>query len=63
MNILFWNIRGLGGKGRKAQLKKILLNHSIKCVCMSETIKQNFTNRELRALGGGLSYKWDWIPY
>lgn len=62
MSTLFWNIRGLGTKGRKAQLKKILQEHQIKYVCISETIKQRFTNRELAALGGGLPFKWEWVP-
>jgi exonuclease III len=62
MSVLFWNVRGLGSKGRKAQLKKIVQEHQIKCLCISETIKQNFTNRELQALGGGSAFTWNWIP-
>lgn len=61
MNILFWNIRGLGSKGRKA-LKKIITDHKICCVWLNETIKQKFTDRELRALGGGDTFVWNWIP-
>lgn len=62
MNILFWNIRGLGSKGRRSQLKNILQEHKVNCVCISETIKQNFTNREVLALGGGISFTWKWVP-
>lgn len=62
MNILFWNIRGLGSKGRRAQLKRFLADHKITCVCISETIKQSFTNREVVALGGVTDYKWHWVP-
>lgn len=62
MNILFWNIRGLESKGRKAQLKKILSEHRVNCVCISETIKQNFTNREASALGGENYFSWKWVP-
>jgi mannosylglycoprotein endo-beta-mannosidase len=62
MNILFWNIRGLGSKGRRAQLKKIINEFRIGCVCISETIKQSFTNREVSALGGGPNFVWKWVP-
>jgi len=62
VNILFWNIRGLDSKGRKAQLKKILFEHKVNCVCISESIKQNFTAREVTALGRGNSFTWNWVP-
>lgn len=62
MNILFWNVRGLGSKGRKAQLKKVLQEHRISYVCLSDTMKQNFNNKELNALAGGVAFKWVWFP-
>jgi len=58
MNILFWNIRGLSSEGRKAQLNRIINEYRISCVCVSETIKQSFTNREVLALGGGVGVTW-----
>jgi len=62
ISVLFWNVRGLGSRGRRAQLKKIIQDHQIRCLCISETIKQNFTNRELNAIGGGMPFTWEWIP-
>jgi len=61
MKILFWNIRGLNSGGRKKQLGELLSKHQVDVVCLQETIKQKFTNRELTSLAGGQDMPWEWI--
>lgn len=61
MNILFWNIRGLNSGGRKKQLGELMSKHQVDVVCLQETIKQKFTNRELSSLARGQDMHWEWI--
>ena len=52
MKVLFWNIRGLGAVGRQRQLRELVFEHRIDIVCIQETIKNDFSDRELRGLWG-----------
>ena len=61
MNCLFWNIRGMGKPARVRQLKELLIQHQIDMVGVQETIKQDFTPRELDNLSSGGSFNWHWI--
>lgn len=62
MKILFWNVRGLNSGGRKKQLGDLIVKHQINVVCLQETIKQNFTARELASLARGQEMYWNWVP-
>jgi endonuclease/exonuclease/phosphatase family metal-dependent hydrolase len=62
MRCLFWNIRGFGRKGRRTLLKEYLRLHRIDVVLLQETIKQDFTDVELRSLEVGERLFWDWLP-
>lgn len=62
MNILFWNVRGLNSGGRRKQIGDLMVKHQVDVVCLQETIKQNFTVRELAGLARGHEMSWDWVP-
>nr|XP_051220218.1 uncharacterized protein LOC127337707 [Lolium perenne] len=62
MRVLFWNIRGFGRKGRRTLLKEYLRLHHIDVVLLQETIKQDFSDAELRSLEIGDKFFWDWLP-
>jgi exonuclease III len=44
MRILFWNIRGVGGKGRIRQLRELVNKHRVEVLCLQETMKKEFTS-------------------
>ena len=50
MKILYWNIRGLGARGRKKQLMELMDKHRVDGVCLEETIKSSFSDKELAEL-------------
>jgi exonuclease III len=62
MRFLFWNIHGFGRTGRWTLLRDYLRNHQIDVVCLQETIKQDFTDQELRGLEVGERFFWSWLP-
>jgi exonuclease III len=53
MKIMFWNIRGLGGAGRRGQL---MSQHHLEVICLQETIKKNFTDHMLKDLVNGQDF-------
>ena len=62
MKILFWNIRGLGGVGRRRQLVELCQQQNPQFICLQETIKDSFRPRELDSLARGFPFFWSWIP-
>lgn len=50
MKVLFWNIRGIRAKGRSKQLMDMVAEQHIDLVCLQETMKEGFTDKELIAL-------------
>jgi exonuclease III len=52
MKILFWNIKGLGNEGRRKLLVELIDKHSFDCICLQETIKSSFRQRELEMFDG-----------
>jgi exonuclease III len=60
MKILFWNIRGLGTAGRRNQLRQLKQQHRVDVICLQETIKAEYTTRELDDLGEGYNVEWIW---
>ena len=62
MQSLFLNIRGLGVPGHRTLLKVYLRKFKIDILCLQETIKQDFTDQELRSLKVGEQFFWHWLP-
>jgi endonuclease/exonuclease/phosphatase family metal-dependent hydrolase len=52
--------KGLGGKGRRKQLKDLMSKYRVDIICLQETMKEQFTLSELRGLAGGQCFKWNW---
>jgi hypothetical protein len=42
MNILFWNIEGIGALGRKKQLREPRQKYRVSVICLQQTIKLSF---------------------
>jgi exonuclease III len=62
MRFLSWNIRGLGNKERINQLRGYISHEKIDIIGVQETIKQDFSNKELRSLDGDNNFFWKWLP-
>jgi exonuclease III len=60
MKILFWNIRRLGAKGRRKQLRELKQTHRVDVLCLQETIKANYTHGDLNEICEGFSFEWIW---
>jgi exonuclease III len=60
MRILCRNVKGLGGKGRRRQLKERVDINRVDIICLQETMKENFTIAELRGLASGQSFSSNW---
>ena len=62
MRILSWNVRGLGKKARKRQVRDYVTKEKIDIVGLQETMKQDFTDHDLHELAGGANLIWFWLP-
>ena len=57
-----WNIRGFGQSSRRTQIKECMRKENLDIVFLQETIKQSFTDQELRNLESGDIFFWHWLP-
>ena len=57
MKAIIWNIRGLRKKSRVRQLRELIQSEDTEVVGIQETIKKDFSDRELESLAprGGFS--------
>jgi exonuclease III len=62
MKALGWNFRGFGRSGRKTQLKEYIKKEKIDIIFLQETMRQDFTDQELRNLVEGEQFVWHWTP-
>ena len=62
MRILSWNVRGLGKKARKRQVRDYVTKEKIDIVGLQETMKRDFTDHDLNELAGGTNLIWFWLP-
>lgn len=62
MKTLFWNIRGLGNASRRKLLVELVARHNFDCICLQETIKTTFRQRELDRLAVHKDMHWFWVP-
>lgn len=60
MMFLFWNARGLGKGSRRRRVKEFIEEHNLEVVGLQETIRETFTDRELRELAGSRDFTWKW---
>jgi exonuclease III len=62
MKFLSWNIRGMGQLGRINQLREFLTQEKVDIIGIQETIKQEFSVRELNWISSNCCFQWNWIP-
>jgi exonuclease III len=62
MRVMGWNIRGFGRRGRRTQLKDYMRKENIDVICLPKTIKQSFTDQELKSIEPGEPFHWSWVP-
>lgn len=52
MKVLFWNIRGLGNSARGRQLRELIIEKEVDIICIQETKKKSFSDRDLNTFQG-----------
>lgn len=62
MKILFWNVRGVGKAHRRKLVATHVLQDDLDIAVIQETIKQDFSDGELREMAGNKVFAWHWIP-
>ena len=62
MCFFFWNIRGYGHVGRRTQLNEFIRGENIDVVGLQETIKADFSHRDLLAIDPLERFVWHWVP-
>ena len=53
-------MRGFGRVGRRTQLKEYIRKEKLDIIFLQETMRQDFTDQELRGLVNGESFHWHW---
>jgi hypothetical protein len=53
-------MKGFGRPARRRQLKYYIVEEKLEGIRFLETIKENFTQKELDELFGGNSFSWAW---
>lgn len=59
---MFWNVRGLGTVHRRSYVKAHILQEDLDIVALQETIKQGFSDKELKEMSGVHDFHWIWSP-
>jgi exonuclease III len=62
MKVAGWNLRGFDRSGRKTQLKDFIRKEALDIIFLQETMRQDFTDQELRGLVNGDLFHWHWRP-
>ena len=62
MKAIIWNIRGLRKKSRVRQLRELIQSEDAEVVGIHETIKKDFSDRELESLAPRGGFSWRWTP-
>jgi exonuclease III len=55
-------MRGFGRSGRKTQLRDFISKEQLDIIFLQETMRQDFTDQELRGLVNGKLFHWHWRP-
>lgn len=51
MRLMFWNVRGLGMMHKRGLILKHILQEGLDLVAVQETIRQGFSDKELKEMG------------
>ena len=54
-------MRGFGQGGHRSQLRDYIRNEKLDIIFVQETIKQSFTDLELRGIDGNERFIWSWL--
>lgn len=60
MRVLFWNVRGLRTSYKRGLIMKHILQEEVDLVAVQETIKQDFSNKELMDMARNQIFSWHW---
>lgn len=60
MTILFWNVRGVRAPGQQRKLRELVFEQRVDAICLQETMKDNFSDNELRNLVGD-NFVWRYV--
>jgi exonuclease III len=60
MKVAGWNLWGFDQSGRKTQLKDFIKKEVLDIIFLQETMRQDFTDQELRGLVNGEVFHWHW---
>jgi hypothetical protein len=60
MKVMFWNMRGFGKPARSRQLNDLIIGEGLDGIGLHETIKENFSQRELSEISGSNQFSWAW---
>jgi exonuclease III len=59
MKVLFWNIRGMGKKGRVQCISEVIQRENLDFIGIQETKKQDFSDKCLADLGRRKELCWN----
>lgn len=62
MRIIFWNVRGLGKAYRRNWVRDHIMGEDLELVGIQETIKESFSDKELKEMAGNKNFSWFWVP-
>ncbi|KAH1193028.1 Phosphoglycerate kinase [Glycine max] len=62
MNILSYNIRGLGRGIKWASIRKLVGKHQVDVLCLQETKRDSLSKEDCQVLWGHSDVAWEWQP-
>ena len=62
MNILSYNIRGLGRGIKWASIRRLVGKHKIDLLCLQETKRDSLDKALCQTLWGQSDFEWEWVP-
>ena len=62
MNILSYNIRGLGRGIKWASIRYLVGKHKVDLLCLQETKRDSLDKAAAQALWGHSDFAWEWYP-
>lgn len=63
MKIVSFNVRGLGGRVKKRELKKLVNKEKLDMICIQETQFEYITQRVCNSLWGGDDFEWSFFAF
>lgn len=62
MDIISWNVRGLGRSDKRLAVKKLVRRHKVEVLMLQETKISINVARIIHEVWGSQSCGWDWVP-